>query len=205
MLQKFLHGLAFGTGLAIALFVVWVGGSLFVVPALFESGFSETRDIPAEPALSNPKVADLQPQLESGALVKPDYRIFNRAGRPGNAIPEGGGILGISVLPTELGAERPRTFQLWLTETELWKIRTEGTNVEIERDNYPTSTAETDMHRVLFERIGRGADQSTMSVSRTTVDAIKRGEPCDDDDHLNGEFRITTEGVLLMMPNPIKR
>jgi hypothetical protein len=89
MLQKFFHGLAFGAGLGIAMFVIWVGGSLFLVPTLVETTFPVTRDMPAEPALSNPKAAELQPQLESSTLVKPDYRLFNGEGRPGYAIPEG--------------------------------------------------------------------------------------------------------------------
>ncbi|MPY75635.1 MAG: hypothetical protein GEU87_15400 [Alphaproteobacteria bacterium] len=201
MLKKFLHGIAFGAGFGIALVAVWVGATFFLLPRLVESEFASS----GEPELSDRKTAELLHPQRGPARTVPEFRIFKDSERYEMTIPEGGGILTMTVLPTESEAQRPRTFQLWLTGTELWKIRTEETKVLIERMTYPSSDPVKSLDRVMRDNMGRGLGKSTMTVSQATIEGVRRGEECAEDDHLNGEFRMTTEGVLFLMPNEIKR
>jgi hypothetical protein len=201
MLKKFLHGVAFGAGFGIALVAVWIGTTFFLLPSYVETNFGSSD----EPELSDPKTAELLPPQRGPARTVPEFRIFKDSERYEMTIPEGGGILSLAVLPTEAESQRPRTFQLWLTGTELWKIRTEETKVLIERMTYPSSDPVRSVDRVMRENMGRGLGKSKMTVSQATIEEVRWGEASTRDDHLNGEFRMTTEGVLFLMPNEIAR
>lgn len=201
MLKKFLYGLAFGAGFGIALVAVWIGASYFFLPRLVESSFEASR----EPEMSDPKTAELLAPKRDPARTVPEFKFFKDSERPEVMIPEGGGILAMVVLPTDPKAERPSTFQLWLTGQELWKIRTEEAKVSIERMSYPSSEPVRALDQMMRGGPGRGLGRSKMTVSLAMIDAVKRGEECAEDDRSNGEFRMTTEGVLFLMPNEMQR
>ncbi len=99
-------------------------------------------------------------------------------------------------------AKRQRTFQLWLTETSLWKVRTTETTPEIEQLPYPDSDAVEFLDEFIRKNVGLGASQGTMTVSAYEIANIKNGVDSDRDDHMNGKFQITTEGVVFFLPNP---
>jgi len=204
MLKKFLYGLAFGAGFGIAMFVIWVGGSLVVLPTLLESKIVSTREATEEPVLSNPQRAEVEVPKSGAMLSTPDFSFYKRAERSEMKIPEGGGILAMTVLPTPADAERPRTFQLWLTETELWRIKTDGTTVEFEQGTYPTGDPVKEMNAIMGDLMRVGAGYSQTTVSWPMMAKLKRGEKCDDSS-LNGELKMTPQGAVFVMPNEMKR
>lgn len=204
MLKTFIKGLVFGTGFTIAMIAVsllfgvgwvqWNGGEAMLVDRSYQD---------AGPEFSNPQEAEIQPKRDGAADGKPDYSFFNRS-EPYGGTPIGGGILGMSVLPTPPDATRPRTYQVWLTETAMWKIRTEETTVEVETVTYPTVNGQ-EPSVVVFQHLRGSGGGSSTTISASTIAMLKRGEECEDDDHLNGELRITTDGVVFLLPDAIKR
>lgn len=204
MLKTFIKGLVFGTGFTVAMITMSLLFGIGMTQwKIGETIYSESRYPEAEPELSNPQKAEIQPKRENASNDSPAYSFFNRPEGYGS-IPKGGGILGMSVLPTPPDATRPRTHQIWLTETAMWKIRTDETTVEVEKADFPDLKGRSPDSSV-FQLLSGSAERSATTISAATIEKLRRGEECPDDDHINGEFRITTDGVVFMMPDEIKR
>ena len=158
MLKKFLDGLIFGAGFGIAFVAVWIVSMSYIFPTVMESKLKE-------PKFDAPKTAQIAPPQEKVETTTREYSFFKRSGG-GMQIPDGGGILAMAKLSTEAGTKRQRTFQLWLTKTTLWKIRTNGDGPEVEKLPYPEKNPVDYLDDYIHENIGLMAGQSKMTVSR---------------------------------------
>jgi hypothetical protein len=195
MLKKFIHGLIFGAGFGIAFVAIWIIGIWYLLPSIMETKFKE-------PEFKNPKVAEILPPGESTtANTTREYSFFKHSGSR-MKIPDGGGILALAKLPTNATASRQRTFQLWLTATTLWQIRTTETVPRIEKLPYPESDPVEFLDNYVRDKVGPGAGQGTMTVSPYEIENLKNNVDSGRDDHMNGEFKITTEGVVFFLPDP---
>lgn len=72
MLKKFFHGLAFGAGFGISLFVVWYVGFYIIAPKLLTSHY-EQQYSPSEEITSAPKITEKQKYLGSPAIYSGDF------------------------------------------------------------------------------------------------------------------------------------
>ena len=115
-------------------------------------------------------------------------------------IPENGGILSMSPIFPTVDAHRPSTYQLWLTHSELWQIRTIEENIEIEKLPYPKGASVETLDSLMNESLGISSRQSTMTISESEINRIKATGNSIRDDHLNGELKITVEGVIFILP-----
>lgn len=197
MLKRFIDGLVFGTGLAIAFVMINAIGWYLVLPKILSSATVETR----QPTFDNPKeavVAEPQPG------ITPDNREFNFYKNSGERmkVPAGGGILSMSPVTTSKGANRPSTYQLWLTENKLWQIRTTEDKVEIEELPHTKGMQIEALDKLMSDNLGMGARQSSMTVSTEELRQIKTTGSCGRDQMLNGTMKMSTEGVVFVLPNP---
>lgn len=197
MLKKFLDGLIFGTGLAIAFVMITAIGWYLALPKILSSATVETR----QPTFDNPKeaiVAEPQPGFA------PDDREFNFYKDTGARmkVPAGGGILSMSPVTTTKGAIRPSTYQLWLTENKLWQIRTTEDKAEIEELPHTKGMQIEAIDKLMSDNLGMGARQSSMTVSSEEIRQIKTTGSCGRDQMLNGAMKMSTEGVVFVLPNP---
>jgi hypothetical protein len=197
MLRKFLEGLVFGCGFAIACVVILTIGMSLVMPRMIASSTTSTR----QPEFNNPTEARVVDPAPAGATQKRDFNFFKHSGRR-MEIPRGGGILAMSPMNTPQGSKRPSTFQLWLTDSKLWQIRTVEEKVEIEQLPYPEKAGVTDLDNLMHKSLGFGAQQSKMTVSADELSRLKTTADSSHDDTLNGKLRISTEGVVFVQPNP---
>lgn len=200
MLKRFLDGLVFGCGLALALAVIWtiwtVGMANFI-PRFMESAVTTTK----EPEFKSPIDAQIVDPGPDGARENKDFSFFKHSEKR-MQIPPGGGILAMSPMNTEKGSKRPSTYQLWLTDSKLWQIRTVEEKVEIEELPYPTNASVTDLDKLMRKNLGFAARQSTMTVSDYELSRLKAADGSSHDDSLNGKLRISVEGVVFVQPNP---
>ena len=197
MLKKFLDGLIFGTGFAIAFVIVCAIGLYFVMPSILTSATVETR----QPTFDNPKeavVAEPQPGMS------PENKAFSFFKDSGERmkIPVGGGILSMSSIATSKYSNIPSTYQLWLTENKLWQIRTTEEKVEIEELPHTENMKVDDLDQLMFKNLGMNARQSTMTVSAEEINRIKTSGTSSRDDSLNGKLKISVEGVVFLLPEP---
>lgn len=197
MLKKFLSGLVFGAGFSIAFVAIWIVGVVYLLPRVV--GVSHKA-----PAFEHPKSAE---------VAKPDHSLAQGSSRKFDffknsenrmKIPENGGILSMSPVSTPADAERPNTYQLWLTHSELWQIRTVGKKTEIEKLSYPDGASVKTLDSLMRKNLGIAAMQSTMTVSGIQINKLKSSGESWRDDTLNGKLKITVEGVVFVMPNPYK-
>lgn len=197
MLKKFLDGLVFGFGLAVSLVVVSAIVIYFVVPKLVTSYSSETK----EPTFQNPSSAVVK---EPESKVEPEKKEFSFFKDSGDRMrmPEGGGLLAMSPLPTPKGSKRPSTYQLWLTESTLWQIRTIEEKVEIEQLPYPKGASVKTLNDLMHKNLGFTSGQSTMTVSPQEISSLKSSGGARRDESLNGKLQISVEGVVFVLPNP---
>jgi hypothetical protein len=103
---------------------------------------------------------------------------------------------------TVQGSKRPNTYQLWLTDSKLWQIRTIEQKVEIEELPYPKDASVTDLDNLMRKSLGFGARQSTMTVSAEELRKLRSTGESWRDDSLNGKLRISIGGVVFVQPNP---
>ncbi len=192
MFKKFLQGLIFGSGFGIAFVTILIIGIYYIAPTIFRNEFKELE-------FTNPKEADGVTLQEDQVLKKRNYRFFK--GKSTMEIPSGGGILAMTVLPTDKEAERPRTYQIWLTESELWQIRTNSDSPQIEKLPYPKSDPVEFIDKYMDDSIGAFSGISKMTVSMETLSELMHGGDTCRDDHLNGELILTKEGVVFVLPN----
>ena len=200
MLKKFLDGLVFGCGFAIALaalWTIWSFGMAYFMPRILDSAITATN----EPEFKNPVDAQIVDPAPGGAPENKDYSFFKHSAER-MKIPEGGGLLAMSPMNTGKGAKRPSTYQLWLTDSKLWQIRTVEDKAEIEELPYPANASVTDLDRLMRKSLGFAARQSTMTVSADELGRLKSTGGSSHDDSLNGKLRIGVEGVVFFQPNP---
>jgi hypothetical protein len=200
MLKKFFEGAVFGGGFALALaavWTVWTLGMSYVMPRIMESSLRATK----EPEFKKPVDARVVSPTPGGAPESKDFSFFKHSGER-MKIPQGGGILAMSPMNTASGAKRPSTYQLWLTDSKLWQIRTIEEKVEIEELPYPANASVTDLDSLMRKSLGFGARQSTMTVSADELGRLKSGGNSSRDDSLNGKLGISVEGVVFVQPNP---
>src|SRR5258708_10371242 len=87
VLRKFLEGLIFGTGLAIAFVVVWIISMAFVIPRVMESATTHS----TAPKFENPTDAQVAAPDPSVAGSPRDFSFFKQSGER-MKIPQGGGV-----------------------------------------------------------------------------------------------------------------
>ena len=200
MLKKFFDGLIFGCGFAFALaaiWTVWTIGMAYVMPRIMDSVATATR----EPEFKRPVDAQIVDPVAGGAAEEKDFSFFKHSAER-MKIPAGGGILAMSPMTTPKGSRRPSTYQLWLTDSKLWQIRTVEEQTEIEELPYPANASVTDLDSLMRKSLGYAARQSTMTVSADELSRLKSAGGSARDDSLNGKLRITVEGVVFVQPNP---
>jgi len=200
MLKRFIDGVVFGCGFALALAVIWAiwsVGMVYFMPRIMESVATTTK----EPEFKRPVDAQIVDPAPGGARENRDFSFFKNSEKR-MQIPPGGGILAMSPMNTEKGSKRPSTYQLWLTDSKLWQIRTVEEKVEIEELPYPTNASVTDLGRLMRKNLGFSARQSTMTVADFELSRLKAGDASSHDDSLNGKLRISVEGVVFVQPDP---
>lgn len=198
MLRKFIDGLAFGAGLAIAFVAVWSVSMYFVVPRMMESAITERTKTPKFDNPTDARVATPDPSAEK---KEREFSFLKHSGRR-MEIPQGGGILAMAPMSTPPGAKRPGTYQLWLTEAGLWQIRTNEDKGQIEKLPRPENATVGDLDRLMREQLGAMARQSTMTVSDVEIRKLRSSGTSWRDDSLNGKLNITVDGVVFVLPNP---
>jgi hypothetical protein len=197
MLKRFLDGLVFGSGFAIAFVAISALAMSFVIPSMMERVATTTK----QPEFNNPREARVADRAPASTPERKDFSFFKHSGER-MKIPPGGGILAMSPMSTAQGSKRPSTYQLWLTESKLWQIRTVEEKVEIEELPYPKDASVTDLDSLMRKNLGLGARQSTMTVSAYDVSKLRSTGESSRDDSLNGTLRISVEGVVFVQPNP---
>src|SRR5258708_17512886 len=105
VLRKFLEGLIFGTGLAIAFVVVWIISMAFVIPRVMESATTHS----TAPKFENPTDAQVAAPDPSVAGIPRDFSFFKHSGGR-MKIPTGGGRLAIASTTPRTGAQCPSTY-----------------------------------------------------------------------------------------------
>jgi hypothetical protein len=116
-------------------------------------------------------------------------------------IPQGGGILAMAPIETPSGEDRPRTYQLWLSETGLWQIRTKGDKAQSEKLTRPENANSGYLDKLMRENVGSMARKSMMTVSDFDLQHMRKTGETSRDDSLNGKLSITVEGVVFIIPN----
>lgn len=200
MLKKFIDGIIFGLGFAVAFVIIGSLGLAYVVPRMLESTVTKTK----EPKFANPteaRVIQATPNVAEPDK-KEEFSFFKNSGERMN-IPAGGGILAMAPVDTPAGSTRPCTYQLWLTESSLWQIRTIEGRAEIEKLTRPENATVKDLDRLMHEKLGMMARQSTMTVQGEEIKGLKSGTSWRDQS-LNGKLSLTVEGVVFVLPNPYK-
>jgi hypothetical protein len=200
MLKKFLDGVVFGCGFAFAfaaIWTIWTLGMSYFMPRIMESAVTTTK----EPEFKKPVDAQIVSPTPGGAPEHKDFSFFKHSADR-MKIPQGGGILAMSPMNTVKGSKRPSTYQLWLTGSKLWQIRTVEEKVEIEELPYPANASVTDLDGLMRKNLGFAARQSTMTVSADELSRLKSAGSSSRDDSLNGKLGISVEGVVFVQPNP---
>jgi hypothetical protein len=200
VLRRFLDGLIFGTGLAIAFVVVWSISMAYVIPRVMESATTHS----TAPKFENPTDAQVAAPDPSVAKSTRDFSFFKHS-EERMKIPQGGGILAMALTSTAAGAKRPSTYQLWLTESALWQIRTTEDKAQIEQLPRPENASVRDLERLMREKFGPGAHKGTMTVSDTEIQGLKSAGNSWRDESLNGKMSITVEEVVFVLPNPYEK
>jgi hypothetical protein len=200
MLKRLIDGAIFGSGFALAFVVIWTAwsiGAAYLMPRVMESAITTTK----EPEFKKPIDAQaLVPQSDS-ATERKEFSFFkNSAERM--KIPPGGGILAMSPMNTEKGSKRPSTYQLWLTDSKLWQIRTVEEKIEAEELPYPANASVADLDKLMRKSLGFAARQSSMTVSADELSRLKSSGGSSRDESLNGKLAISVEGVVFVQPNP---
>ena len=194
MFNKFLSGLVFGSGFAIAFVLIAYLGLQVIIPAVINSANKA-------PEFSDSKSAEVIEQESSSTYQKTtdtDFKLYKNS-RSKMEVPAGGGILSIASINTPTGNKYPSTYQLWITESEFWQVKTTEQNVEIEQLEYPTVLPIDAVDATMREQAGYA--MSTMTVHSETITSLKMGKGSWHDENMNGKTKITKEGVVFIQPN----
>jgi hypothetical protein len=191
-----LEGLIFGAGFAIASVIIWSIGTAYVIPNVLESIVVSS---PETPPFTNPIEAKTA-EGQSSAQHR-EYSFFKYSeGRM--KIPPQGGILAMATTSTPPGADRPNSYQIWLTENSLWQIKTTGEKAEIEKLPRSENANADDLDRLFREKLGGSSHKSMMTISPNQIESLKAAGEHGRDMGLNGKLSITVEGVVFVLPNP---
>lgn len=196
MLKKFTDGLIFGAGFGIALAAILCAWIVFVLPRALDTLVSSSHKTPQ---FDNPKQAEVF-QPDPSITAKKDFSFFKDKGER-MQIPFHGGILAMSPMQTPSNAKRPSTYQLWLTENSLWQIRTTEDKVEIEPLARPQDANVESLDKLMNEKLGLSARQSTMTISDREIESLKSSAEGAIDSALNGKMTLSKEGVVFVLPN----
>ena len=193
MWKTFIKGLIFGSGAAIA-FIVWSVASLYYVfPSVSKDLSNRTVD------LSDVREAEVVAPSETRPRDR-QFELFKGAVGE-RTIPEGGGMLSVSVRPQDSGHSRPSTFQAWVTESEAYIVQTEGDVHTVKQMPYREHDAVDYASALVQENFGFVKQNVTFSVDGSEVNSLRNGRQPGRGRLYNGEFRITTEGVVFLLPN----
>ncbi|NVK58386.1 MAG: hypothetical protein HWE26_22605 [Alteromonadaceae bacterium] len=194
MFNKFLSGLVFGSGFAIAFVLITYLGLQVILPAVINSSNKtpEFRDS------KSAEVIDQESSSTHQMTTDPDFKLYKNS-RAKMEVPAGGGILSIASINTPAGNKYPSTYQLWITESEFWQVKTTEKNVEIEQLEYPTVLPIDAVDATMREQAGYA--MSTMTIHPETITSLKMGKGSWHDEDMNGKTKITKEGVVFIQPN----
>ena len=194
MWKKFVQGLFFGSGAAIAFVAIWIVSASYVIPAAMKEIANQTPD------MSGGKPADVIPLAEDGSVPTRQFEL-HKGMEHERKIPQGGGMLSIAVLPADSGYSRPSTFQAWVTESEAFIISTEGVIPTVKAVPYRSRNAVDYASTLVQENVGFVKQNLTMPINKSEVESLKRGKKSVKGDFYNGEFRITDNGAVFLLPN----
>ncbi|MDN3652749.1 hypothetical protein QWY77_08220 [Thalassotalea ponticola] len=196
MFKKFLSGLVFGSGFSIAFLLIAYIGIQVLIPLVINSQNkspefqdSKSAEVIEQESSSNPQVS-----LDRG------FQLYKNS-RAKMEVPVGGGILSIASVETPSGNKYPSTYQLWITESEYWQVKTTEQDVEIEQLEYPEAMPIDAIDETMRKQAGHV--MSTMTVHSETVTSLKMGKGTWHDKDMNGRMKITQEGVVFIQPNAL--
>lgn len=194
MVKKFLDGLVFGSGFAIAFILIAYLGLQVIFPAVVNT----SNNTPEFHEPKTAKVIEQEASTESKVVSNGGFNLYKNS--PAKmAVPVGGGILSIASVNTPTGNKYPSTYQLWITETEFWQVKTTEQNVEIEQLEYPSILPIDAIDATMRKQAGYA--MSTMTVISEEVTSLKMGKGSWHDQDLNGKMKITEQGVVFIQPN----
>lgn len=190
MFRKFLNGFVFGAGFAFAfLIMVYIGFQLVPLSALD----STTK----EPVFSQSEIEQAETSAPSEVATR-DFELYTGSGAR-MEVPERGGILAINLISTPEGNKQPSTFQLWISESEFWQIKTSDSGVEVEKLEYPAVEPIEAAEATMSEKAGGALSYTTVSYDE--VSSLEMGYGSGRDQDMNGKIKITEEGVVYFQPN----
>ena len=194
MFKRFLNGLIFGSGFAIAFLAILYFGLQIIFPGV--NGSSDR-----VPEFSNAQKAEVIEQEERVVSIENsarDFKLYNDT-RPKMEVSSGGGIFSIATVFTPPENLKPNTYQLWITENEFWQIRTIGDEVEVELLEYPSIVPVDAVQATMRKQVGSA--QSTMTVSSEEIASLQLGHGSWHEQDMNGKMKITKDKVVFFMPN----
>ena len=194
MLKKFLNGLIFGSGFAIAFLAMLYFGLQMIFPSVNDSS-------DRVPEFSNAQKVEVIKQEERVVSIENstrDFKLYNDT-RPEMAVSSGGGIVSIATVFTPPENLKPNTYQLWITESEFWQIRTIGDEVEVELLEYPSIAPVNAVQAIMRKQVGSA--QSTMTVRSDEIASLQLGYGSWHEQDMNGKMKITKDNVVFFMPN----
>jgi hypothetical protein len=193
MLKKFLHGVIFGSGFGVAFFTIWLIGISYILPIAFEKASNNELDMSGAKSESIVTLKKEQSSKREFNLYKidPYERIF----------PVNGGMLSIVILDEDSGKDRPNSFQAWVTETSAFIIKTVDDVPTVKEVPYKTNDPVNFASNLVQDSAGFHEQNSTITVSESEIARIKSGEAPKNKSSLNGELRITENGVIFILPN----
>lgn len=194
MLKKFIHGLVFGAGFAVAFILVSGVVLCYLLPHW--AGYSVTQ-------ASSPASASVVEVAAASSPATQDYSFFNQSAHPSMQLPHGGGILSMMPVSTAAGSKKPNTYQLWLTENKLWEIRTREEQVDIRALPYPAQADSAELNKIM-QKIQDNplSGPSSMTIDSDSIAQLKSGKRLPQDKILNGQLHISAEGAVFVIPNP---
>ena len=188
-MHTFIRGFIFGLGFCVAVVVFGFASSVFVLPHFIEASH--------DPTFTNPETPDLVVRIPES---QSKYSFF-KSSRTEMKVPPEGGILAMGVLSTPSGSKRPRTYQLWLTASELWQIQTDEQKPTVEQLPYPESGPVTALYRIQSEHVGNLSGSGTTTIGAAEIERLKQGFESNGESDLHGKLRITGKGVVFLEPD----
>ena len=197
MFKKFLQGLVFGSGFAIAFVAIWTISISYVIPTAIDNASK------MEPDLSGAKTESVIPLTENSS-PKRKFSLYNN---PENErkIPANGGMLSIAIFDEDSGEDRPNSFQAWVTEDRAFIISTEKDIPTIKEVPYNTKKPVDFAGNLVHSNVGFHKQNMSMTISEKEIKRLSEGKPSFRESHLNGKLRITKSGVVFLLPNKYQK
>lgn len=194
MFNKFLSGLLFGSGFALAFVLIAYVGLEVILP----SAISSSDKTPEFHEFKSAEVIEQQSPLSPQVSTDTDFKLYKNS-TPKMEVPVGGGILSFASINTPSGNKYPSTYQLWITESEFWQVKTTEQDIKIEQLEYPTVLPIDAVNVTMRKQAGNA--MSIMTVHPETITSLKMGKGSWHDKDKNGKTKITKEGVVFIQPN----